>query len=915
MNPKEENEHDERTAWHALPIKQVAERLDTDTENGLDHDEAQSRLREYGPNEIQREGGPSPWVMFGRQFTEPLILLLIAAAIVSGFATHELTDAIVILAIVIFNAVLGFYQEYNAQQALESLRELSEPTGRVVRDGELEEIPAREVVPGDVLVLEAGMKVAADARLASVSNLETNEAALTGEAYPVSKTTEAVEGSGQETAVGDRTCMVHSGTNVARGRGRALVCKTGMDTELGQIATMLQQTEDTKTPLQKRLAHVGTVLVGVALAICAVVFVVGWLEGKDAMEMLLTAITLAVAAVPEGLPAVITIALALGARQMVRRDALIRKLPAVETLGSVTVIATDKTGTLTEGEMRPDQLVTVGGVSIVENGKFDLDDLPDDSGEWVARIMALCNDAHLPIKDGEPDYSEALGDPTEVALIGAAFAAGIHPEQIKELCPREAEIPFDSDRKLMTTVHAGASDEIPEAHVAMVKGAPDRVLDLSNRYRENGQEHEMTEDIAHELREEISELSEQGLRLLAAAYKPLEKVPEEPSLDTVEQDLVFAGFVALKDPARSEVPGAVEKARDAGIHLVMVTGDYAKTGSAIAQEVGLQREGTRVVAGAELSKISEQELLEQADEIDVFARVSPADKVKVVDAWRDRGEIVAVTGDGVNDAAALNRADIGVAMGQVGTEVAKDASDMVLLDDNFATIVAAVEQGRVIYDNIRKFMRHLLSTNVGEIWTIFVSILLGWPLPLLPVQILWINLVTDGLPAVALGFEPAEGDVMKRPPRPPDESLFARGMVHSIIWVGFVVAGITLGLFWWRWGGVEENLTAARTLAFFVLVCLQLAYCLSVRKERELVVGRNFFTNPRVLGAVALSVIGQLAVTYVPALQKVFKTEALSMTELGIAVGVCVIFFFMNEVVKYFEVKAGVTTIEEATAA
>ncbi|MFO7947726.1 MAG: cation-translocating P-type ATPase, partial [Armatimonadota bacterium] len=742
-----------------------------------------------------------------------------------------------------------------------------------------------------------------------------NEAALTGEAYPVSKTTDAVEGSGEETAVGDRTCMVHSGTNVARGRGQALVCKTGMDTELGQIASMLRDTEDSKTPLQKRLAHVGTVLVGVALAICGVVFVVGWLEGHEMMEMLLTAITLAVAAVPEGLPAVITISLALGAQQMVKRNALIRRLPAVETLGSVTVVATDKTGTLTEGEIRPDQIVTVDAGLQIEDGRFDMDALSGDSGGWVARVMALCNDAHLPIENGTPDYSEALGDPTEVALLAAAFAAGIDHEKLQEVCPREGEIPFDSDRKLMTTIHPGHSDEIAESHVALVKGAPDRVLELSSHYRQDNQTHEMTDEVAEKLREHISDLSEQGLRLLAAAYRPLEQVPENAEPEEVERDLVFAGFVALKDPARPEVRGAVDKARGAGIHLVMVTGDYPKTGASIAEEVGLRREGTRVVSGSELSTMSDEELVEQVDEIDVFARVSPTDKVRVVDAWRERGEIVAVTGDGVNDAAALHRADIGVSMGQVGTEVAKDASDMVLLDDNFATIVAAVEQGRVIYDNIRKFMRHLLSTNVGEIWTIFVSIVIAWPLPLLPVQILWINLVTDGLPAVALGFEPAEGDVMKRPPRPPDESLFARGMAHNIIWVGFVVAGITLGLFWWRWGGVEENLTAARTLAFFVLVCLQLVYCLSVRKERELVLGRNFLTNPRLLGAVALSVIGQLAVTYVPALQKIFKTEALSMTELGFAIGACLIFFFMNEAVKYFEMKTGVTTFEKDTAA
>lgn len=886
-------------SWHSLPLEEAAGRLNTEPDQGLSPGEAQRRLREHGPNQLERRGGPNPWLMFGRQFTEPLVLLLVAAAVVSAF-TGELTDTVVIAVIVVLNAILGFSQEYRAQRALEALRSLAEPTARVIREGHLQEIPAVEVVPGDLIILEAGMRVVADARLVEVANLQTDEAPLTGEAYPVDKQVEAV--ADQQVPLGDRRCLVYSSTTVTRGRGRALVFATGMATELGKIAALLQETGQATTPLQKRLSQVGTVLAGIAVAVCGLVLVAGLLRQHSLQEMFLTAIALAVAAVPEGLPAVITIALALGAQRMVRRHALIRRLPAVETLGSVTVICTDKTGTLTEGAMRPALLYTLDGTQRLVEGTWQPGEARGDAAQHLLRAMALCNDAYLPRQDqGEPDYAEALGDPTEVALLAAALAAGTSREDLIDLYPRLAEIPFDAERKRMTTLHP-KMEGLTGQYLSMVKGAPDQVLSLSNRVYRGGEAIALDDQLRREIAEQNAGWAASGLRVLAAAYRPLAQLPLSPSPEQVETDLVFLGLVALQDPPRPEVAEAIEHARQAGIRTVMITGDYAATGASIAQQVGLSEEGHRVVEGRALQDLSVEELTEQVEEIDVYARVSPADKVKVVEAWQHRGQIVAVTGDGVNDAAALQRAEIGIAMGQVGTEVAKDASDMVLLDDNYATIVAAIEQGRVIYDNIRKFIRYLLATNTGEIWTIFFGILFGWPLALLPVQILWINLVTDGLPALALGFEPAEGDVMRRPPRSPKESLFSRGMGYNIIWTGLLMAVLTLGLFYWHGFVGDQALARARTLAFFTLAGLQMANVLSVRMERQLVFGKAFFGNPRLLAAVALTLAGQLAVTYVPFLQRVFKTAALSSLELGLALSACVFFFLFSEFINWLEI-------------
>ncbi len=883
-------------------MAEVAQRLNSDPQGGLTGAEAGTRLAEYGPNQLERSRGTSAVVMFLRQLVEPLMLLLIAAAIVSALVTHELTDSAVIAVIVILSALLGFSQERRAHKALEALRALSEPSARVIRDGQPREIPAAEVVPGDVLLVDAGMRMVADARVVEEASLEVDEASLTGEAYPVGKQVASIADA--QAPLGDRANLLYTGTVVTRGRGRLLVVGTGMNTELGKIATLLEETGETTTPLQRRLHKVGQILIVVAVVICAVVMVAGLLRQHSLEEMFLTAVSLAVAAVPEGLPAVITIALALGAQRMVQRQALIRRLPAVETLGSVTVICTDKTGTLTEGAMRPAKAWTAEGEGRTRIGDSREGAPHADSAAYaLLEVAVLCNDAHLPVTEaGEPDWAQATGDPTEIALLGAGLGAGLRRKELAALYPRADEIPFDSDRKRMTTIHPQPEGS-PTPYFAAVKGAPDVVLARSERVRVDGEDRPLDEVTRERIAAEIRELSEEGLRVLAAARAPLSEIPDDSSADLAERDLVFLGLVALQDPPRAEAASAVARAREAGVRTVMITGDYAATGAAIAEEVGLRRPGGRVMEGRELAELSEEELAELVPEVDVYARVSPADKVKVVEAWQRRGDIVAVTGDGVNDAAALQRAEIGTAMGQTGTQVARDAADMVLLDDNFATIVAAIEQGRMIYDNIRKFIRYLLGTNTGEIWTILGSIIFGWPLPLLPVQILFVNLVTDGLPALALGFEAAEGDVMRRPPRPPRESLFARGMGLNILWTGLVMAVLTLGLFWWDWSRAAD-LVHAQTLAFFTLAGLQMANVLSVRMERELVFGRNFFTNPRLLGAVAITASLQVAVTYVPMLQRIFKTTALSWIEMGLGLAACVGFFLLSEGVNWVQIVA-----------
>ncbi len=884
--------------WHSKTIEQVIEELSTDVEAGLPEGEIRSRLEQFGPNELRERRGRSPWLIMLEQFTEPLVILLIVAAAVAALI-HEVVDSLFIGFILVANAVIGFTQEYRAERAVAALRRMAAPTATVTRDGEPKEIAAREVVPGDIVLLEAGMQVVADMRIVEARSLRIDEAALTGESFPVSKVADRT--LSEKTGVGDRTNMGFSGTMVTAGRGRGVVVATGMDTQVGQIADLLQTTEEAKTPLQQRMAQAGKWLVGAVVVICAVVFVGGLLRGNELYEMFLTGVSLAVAAVPEGLPAVVTITLALGAQRMVQRNALIRRLPAVETLGSVTVICSDKTGTLTQGNMTvqvacaDDEMLTVSEIDEGRRAEFQRDGQNVDIAEYkdfavLLRAMALCSDARVTKLSRTAE--KATGDPTEVALVRVAAQAGLVKDDLEQDFARIDEIPFDSQRKRMTTLHRVADGQL----VSYTKGAMESVLDRSISILRNGQIHPLSEDDKQRIMDRQYQLAARGLRLLAAAFRQWDEVPAmEP--DHAEQDLVFIGLVGMSDPARPEAGPAIETCNNAGIKAVMVTGDHKVTATSIAEQLAMLPSGARVVTGAELQDFSPEQLTDQVDEISVYARVSPQDKIDIVEAWQQRGQIVAMTGDGVNDAPALKKADIGVAMGQMGTDVSKEASDMILLDDNFATIVVAVEYGRVIYDNIRKFFRYMLSTNSGEILTMFGSILLGWPLPLLPAQILWINLVTDGLPALALGVEPAEEDVMDRPPRDPEASIFAGGMATFIGWVGVYMALCALGLFWYILQ-VTGEITTARTACFAVLAYLQMANVLAIRSETKHLWEMGLGSNPQLLGAVILTVILQLAVTYVPWLQTILHTTALSAGQMLLCVGIAATLYFIVELEK-----------------
>lgn len=885
--------------WHQQTVEAILAQFDTDPDKGLSSEEAQQRLAEQGPNELEEQPGKSPWLILLGQFAEPLVILLIAAAVVAALI-GEIADSIFIAFILAANAVIGFTQEYRAERAVAALRRMAAPLARVIRDGRVVEVPSRELVTGDIVLLEAGMRVVADLRLVETINLRIDEAALTGESFPVTK--QAAGELPAEAVVGDRTNMGFASTLVSRGRGRGVVVATGMATQMGQIAALLQITETTKTPLQLRMAQASKWLIAATLLICAVVFLGGWLRGETLSNMFLTAVSLAVAAVPEGLPAVVTITLALGAQQMVRRQALIRTLPAVETLGSVTVICSDKTGTLTQGKMSVQALyangdiVTVSQASADSPVRFEHDGRPVPVGQEphfsvLLRAIALCNDAHID-QPGTPQES-STGDPTEVALVKVTAQAGLFSDELAADYPRIDELGFESARKRMTTLHRGPDDQL----VSYTKGAVETVLDRCSHILTDNQIRPLSDEDRAKVRTQQEQLSAEGLRLLAAAYREWDEAPTMES-EVVEQGMTFVGFAGMSDPPRPEAGSAVETCQQAGIVPILITGDHPGTAVSVARQLGILSEGQRIMTGQELAQTSVEELEAQVDEVPVYARVSPKDKVNIVQAWQNRGQIVAMTGDGVNDAPALKGADIGVAMGQTGTDVSKEASDMILLDDNFATIVAAVEQGRVIYDNIRKFFRYLLATNSGEILTMFGSILLNRPLPLLPAQILWINLVTDGLPALALGVEPAEQGIMKRPPRNPNESIFARGMGWHILWVGVYMGICALGLFIHvlPTGG----LAAARTATFAVLAFLQMAHVLAIRSETEPLWRIGILSNPQLLGAVTLTVIFQFAVTYVPWLQGILHTTDLSAVHMGLCLGVASTLFFAVEIEKAF---------------
>ncbi len=906
--------------WYELSAAETTAELKTDVKAGLSDSEAGRRLDEYGPNELIERGLKSPWKIFWEQLTSTLVVVLIVAAVVSAFL-GDFKDATAIMLIVVLNAVLGFRQEYSAEKAMAALKKLAVPVVKVRRNGSVQEISARELVPGDIIMLEAGDLAPADARLLSSANLRVEEAALTGESAPVEKSPDATvtEGAG----VGDRRNMVHMGTIVVYGHGEAVVTDTGMNTQLGRIADMIQTVEHEPTPLQKRLDRLGKVLAAVALAIVVVIFVLGWLRGEDLRLMFLTAVSLAVAAVPEGLPAVVTIALSIGAQRMLRRNALIRKLPAVEALGSVTVICSDKTGTLTENQMTVTVLDVAGNrFDLPHGGALRGEDSP--GGEAAMALEhnavplllaggALCNDAVLETESGDSDSYRVIGDPTEGALAVAAARAGLLKAQMEEALPRVDEEPFDSVRKRMTTVHELPDDPslLPERlqwlasslggngsapYIAFTKGASDSLLGIASHVWVDNVVEPMTPEYRERIAAANDDLASNGMRVLGVGFRSLDDLAAAKEGGSLEDKLTFVGLVAMIDPPRPEVKGAVATCISAGIRPMMITGDHPLTAQHIAEELGITSE-KGLLTGRELDGLSPEELDEVVNGVSIYARVSPEHKLDIVQALQRKGNVVAMTGDGVNDAPALKRADIGVAMGITGTDVSKEASEMVLQDDNFATIVAAIEEGRTIYDNIRKFIRYLLTCNSGEIWVMLLAPFAGMPLPLLPLQILWMNLVTDGLPALALGVEPPEPNIMQRKPVPPTEGIFARGMGRDIIVMGLLMglAPLALGYFAYRAGD-----PGWQTMTFTALVLSQMTFALAVRSERESLSAIGILSNRAMVGAVLLTFVLQLIVVYFPPAQAFFDTQALSARDLLLSLVLATIPFIGFEVQKWW---------------
>lgn len=869
----------------------VLHQLGVDPARGLADAEAARRFAEHGPNQLIERGRKSPWRILWEQFTATMVVILIIAAVISA-ALGEFIDAGAILAIIILNAILGFTQENRAEKAMAALKQLAAPTVRVRRDGHLREIAATALVPGDIVSVEAGNFIPADASLVEAANLRVQEAALTGESAPVEKDVRAVVAT--DAALGDRANAVFMGTVVTYGRATVVVTATGMETELGRIATMIQTVEREPTPLQRRLDHLGKVLAVVALVIVAVVFALGLLRGDSLTLLFLTAVSMAVAAVPEGLPAVVTIALALGAQRMLKRRALIRKLPAVETLGSVTVICSDKTGTLTENRMTV-AVVEIAGCQMEATmlSEAALRERPE-----FARLLvgaALCNDAVM-------DGAGAVGDPTETALVVAAAKCGLRKAELERALPRVGEVPFESERKRMTTVHRKESEAVSLAGlhgdapgVSFTKGAVGSLLQVSSHVWSEGRAEPINDAWRERIQTANDRLAQRGMRVLGVAFRPLAELPGQTDVALLERDLIFIGFVGMMDPLRAEARDAVQTCVSAGIRPVMITGDHPLTAMQIARELGIAGDG-HVMTGQELERLSVAELKKVVGEVSVYARVAPAHKLKIVEALQSRGQVVAMTGDGINDAPALKKADIGVAMGIAGTDVAKEASAMVLMDDNFATIVAAVREGRVIYDNIRKFIKYIATTNAAEIWLMLLAPLAGMPLPLLPLQILWMNLMTDGLPALALGVEPAEHDVMRRPPQRAGVSIFADGMGWHIAWVGVLMGLLSLATGYYEWHAGNPHW---QTMVFTTVTVAQLAHALAIRSWRTSLFTQGLMSNKPLAGAVAVSLALQLAVIYLPPCQRVFKTVALDAAELGLCIALAGVIFVVVELEKW----------------
>jgi P-type Ca2+ transporter type 2C len=846
-------------------------------------------------------------------------LVLIAAAAIS-IVLRDYTNAAAILVIVAFNAILGIRQEYQARQAIAALKKLAVSTIKVRRDSHVQEISAHDLVPGDIVLLETGNLIAADYRLLETVNLRIQEASLTGESEPTDKTTAAL--GPDELVLADRRNMAYMGTVITYGRGLAVVTATGNNTELGHIATAIQTVKPKPTPLQQRLDQLGARLAMITLVLVFVIFGLGLLRGEELSLMFLTAVSLAVAAVPEGLPAVVTITLALGATRMLKQQALIRKLPAVETLGSVTVICSDKTGTLTENRMTATFLAVEGHEVDLTQSLAALDDDTDLSSllvetpelAWLLTGAALCNDAIVEPDPDRPHALQAVGDPTEGALVMTAAHMGLSQAKLAQVLPRVAEKPFDADRKRMTTLHKlpPTTEPMPKAlklivsgllglgeasHIVFTKGGVGSLLAVTSRILVNGQAIPLDREWQQKIIAGNDRLASNGMRVLGIAFRPLTTPTIAPQENELEQNLIFIGMIGMIDPIRLEVKDSILMCQEAGIRPVMITGDHPLTAQAIARELGIVP-NDRILTGQEISQLSSEALYDRVENISVYARVSPQNKLDIVKALQKRGHIVAMTGDGVNDAPALKQADIGIAMGITGTDVAKEAADMVLLDDNFATIVTAVKEGRVIYDNIRKFIKYTLTGNAGELWVILLAPLLGMPLPLIPLQILWINLLADGLLALALSVEPAERNIMRRPPRHPDESIFGRGVGRSIIWIGLLLGLLLLAIAYHYWSIGQANW---QTMVFTTLALSRVWMAETMRSDRDSLFRIGVFSNRPMLAAVLLTVGLQLAVIYIPVLQSVFKTTALSGSDLVISISLSAVSFGAIELEKLFK--------------
>ena len=917
---------------HTNTVADLTSQLDTHIHNGLTADQVRERLATIGPNELNERPRPGFLRLLLAQFNNFLIILLIVAAVVS-LLLGEYVDAAAILAIVVLNAVLGVVQESRAEQAIAALRKMAAPNAMVVRDSSQQLIPSRELVPGDVVLLEAGNYVPADLRLVESINLKIDELALTGESHPVQKNSDVV--LDKDIPIGDRANSAFMSSMITYGRGRGLVVSTGMHTQIGMIAQMLQTFEEEPTPLQQRLDELGRTLGMAALGICGAIFVFGIVRDtspgmiftqslgaylaahqSEIVELFMTAVSLAIAAVPEGLPAVVTICLALGMQRMVKRHALIRKLAAVETLGSATVICSDKTGTLTQNEMTVTHGWAGGQEFAVENaaclveGCFRRDGAifepavePDTY--LLLRGAVLCNDARLE-ESGEAEGEKTwrmIGDPTEGALMVAAVKAGIRREDLAREMPREGEISFDSARKRMTTIHPLPATRRSDVAgwVACMKGAPDVVLELCTRIRENGSEEPLTPQKRQAVLAANQGMAARALRVLGVAYRTFPKKPESLDIEGVEQDMVFVGMLAMIDPPRPEVAAAIRTAREAGLRTVMVTGDYPETARAIGNQINLLGEGQEVLAGAELDKLSDEEIAALTDRVGVYARVSPQHKVKIVEALRSRGHVVAMTGDGVNDAPALKRANIGIAMGITGTDVSKETADIVLTDDNYVSIVSAIEEGRIIYSNIRKFVYYLIGANIGEVLIVLLSMLSGLPLPLRPIQLLMLNLVTDGAPALALGMEKGEPDVMQRPPRPAKEPIINRSMLVGVGIQSSVMTAAILGAFIIAMQRYPGNLAAAQTVAFATLVISELLRAFTIRSERLSVFRIGVATNKWMLLATGSSLLLLLAIIYIPIFEPIFNTVALSWQDWLILLPLSFADLVANELYKWVQ--------------